>query len=143
MDNRSSIRYYRFQQELLKLEQGRIFSYIRNASLGVSDAEYYDMCEALGSEPDEDEIPVNFEDLLYESQQAIILYNYLVDVWAGGMSAFYIGKNLSNIEYIFDIHNIEEESRLYILEFILLIDKENANTINGKLSKQSESKHGK
>ena len=101
------------------------------------------MCEALGSEPDEDEIPVNFEDLLYESQQAIILYNYLVDVWAGGMSAFYIGKNLSNIEYIFDIHNIEEESRLYILEFILLIDKENANTINGKLSKQSESKHGK
>jgi len=98
------------------------------------------MCEALGSEPDEEEIPVDFEELLYESQQAIILYNYLVDVWSGGMNSFYIGKNLSNIKYIFDIHGIEEGSRLYILDFILLIDKENANNINGKLQKHSESK---
>jgi len=101
------------------------------------------MCEALGSEPDEEETPVTFEELLYESQQAIILYNYLVDVWAGGMSSFYIGKNLSNIQYIFDIHGIEEGSRLHILDFILLIDKENANTINGKLSRQSEKTNGK
>lgn len=98
------------------------------------------MCEALGSEPDEDEIPVEFEDLLYESQQAILLYNYLIDVWVGGMQSFYVGKNLSNIEYIFDIHDIQKGSRLYILEFIILIDKENANTINGKLSRQNENK---
>lgn len=137
MDNRISIRYIGFQQELLEREQGKIKSYISNASLGVSREDYIEMCEALGSEPDEEEAPVPFEDLLYESQMAIILYNYFPDIWTGGMQPHYIGKNLTNLEYIFNIHNIPEGSRIYILEFMLLIDKENASNINQKMSRNN------
>lgn len=96
------------------------------------------MCEALGSEPDEEEFPPDFEELLYESQVAILLYNYFPDIWGGGMSPFYIGKSFNNLEYLFNLNNVDEGSRLYVLEFMLLIDKENANAINGKLKQQSK-----
>jgi hypothetical protein len=91
------------------------------------------MCEAIGSEPLEEEIPPDFEELLYESQMAIVLYNYFPDSWSGGMSSFYVGKIFTNIEYIFNLFNIPEGSRIYILNFMLLIDQENARTMNEKL----------
>ena len=61
----------------------------------MTKSEYLDMCEALGNEPLEEEIPVAYEELLLEVQEAISVYRKLQDSW-DMMSGTYLGKNLSN-----------------------------------------------
>ena len=50
------------------------------------------MCEALGSEPVEEDIPVEFVDLPDEVQQSLEVYSYLPDRWEG-MSGTFMGKD--------------------------------------------------
>ncbi len=40
---------------------------------------YFEMCEALGSKPIESQIPVEFEDLVHELQEILVIYNNLQD----------------------------------------------------------------
>jgi len=68
---------------------------------------------------------------------AIYIYQYLQDVWAGGgMGSFYIGKNLSTLDMLFNLFDVQEGSRAYVLQFILIIDRETANNINSKIGKK-------
>jgi hypothetical protein len=55
---------------------------------------YFEMCEMLGSEPLEDEIPIEIDDFPGLVQEALHLYSYLSDIWEG-MSGTYMGKDLS------------------------------------------------
>ena len=132
MDYWSCKRCKFFQQELLEKEFNKLISYIENANLGVDSDHYLEICAALGSEPDEDEIPPTIDDLCYEAQMALEIYAYLQDIWSGGMTTFYVGKSLQNLKDIFDLFDILEGSRLYILQFILAIDKETAKSINNR-----------
>ena len=53
---------------------------------------YFEMCEALGTEPVEEEIPVEFEDFCLDVQEALSIYQKLRDEW-DYMGGNYIGKN--------------------------------------------------
>lgn len=102
---------------------------------------YYEICEALGSEPDDTEVPPNIEDLTYEAQMAIYLYQYLQDIWVSGMGVFFVGKNLQNLTELFDIFGVQKGSRIYILQFILIMDREIAKSRNSKIGSSDGKQH--
>ena len=82
---------------------------------------YYEMCAELGTEPDPDEIPVDYSDFPVEVQQAIQLYNTLQDTWEG-MSGTYMGKSWQGLGDLMDIYDIPKEDRKDVLEWVRLMD---------------------
>lgn len=90
--------------------------------------QYFEMCEMLGSEPIEDEIPVEFDDFPLEVQEALQIYNNLQDNW-DYMGGNYIGKNLTGFKDILDIFEISKEDRRSIYELIMHIDRIRAKLI--------------
>jgi hypothetical protein len=97
--------------------------------------QYFEMCEALGSEPIDSEIPIEFDDLPTEIQEALRIYRYLQDNW-DYMSGKYIGKNLTGIKDIFEMFDVATDERKYMFQTILEIDRIRAEAIkNAKPNK--------
>ena len=67
--------------------------------------QYFDMCDMLGSEPLDEEIPVELEDLPELVQTAFIIYETLRDEW-DYMGGNYIGKNQQNLFHIFKLYKV-------------------------------------
>lgn len=65
-------------------------------------------------------MPLDASDFPEEVQVAFFVFNMLSDVW-DGMSGSYMGKNWTDVEFIFKVHNIEEK-RL-ILYFAKLYER--------------------
>lgn len=89
---------------------------MENQDVGGMDRQaYFDMCQALGTEPIEHEIPVEFSDFSSTVQQALELYNYLSDRWEG-MSGVFMGKDYGIVFELFNTFNIDhfEDRKLYL-----------------------------
>jgi hypothetical protein len=97
--------------------------------------QYFEMCEQLGSEPLEEEIPVDYDDLPLEVQEVLQIYNNLSDSW-DYMGGNYIGKNLQNIRDIFDMYDVERQDHRTFYEFICSIDRIRAKQIQDKKPKK-------
>lgn len=89
---------------------------------------YLDMCEMMGSEPDPDQIPVEFSDLYIDLQSALGIYGKLKDEW-DTMNGNYLGKNYSGMLDIFTILDVPVEDRKTMFELIVLIDKYRSKAI--------------
>ena len=72
--------------------------------------QYFEMCEMLGSEPLEEEIPVELYDLPLEVQEAYWVYTLLNDNW-DSFGGNYLGKNLSGLLDIMNILKIDSPIR--------------------------------
>lgn len=83
----------------------------------------------MGSEPVESEIPVEYDDLADEVQEAITVYNMLQDNW-DTMGGNYLGKVISGINDIFEIAQIEDKQACFSI--IQLLDNIRAKIINNK-----------
>ena len=97
--------------------------------------QYYEMCEMLGSEPLESEIPIEYDDLPLEVQDALRIYNNLTDNW-DYMGGNYIGKNLGSLRFILEIYEIEKEDHRSVYELILNIDRIRAKSIQDSKPKK-------
>lgn len=75
---------------------------------------YYDMCEVMGSEPIESEIPVDYEDLNLDIQQGLEIYNMLQDQW-NTMDGTYMGKNYSGALDIMGLFEIVDKKTTFNL----------------------------
>ena len=93
----------------------------QNATVGMTKEAYYEMCEALGSEPIEEETPVEVADFPPEVQLVIMMYNKLRDEW-DYMGGNYIGKSLVGLRDIFDMFEIPIQDRKLLLGWISIID---------------------
>ena len=95
---------------------------------------YFEMCEALGSEPLNSEVPVEYDELATEVQEALRIYNNLQDSWDyfGGN---YVGK-IGNYGDIFDIYEVPKEDRRTLYEFIMSIDSIRAKSIRDSKPKK-------
>jgi len=102
--------------------------------------QYFDMCEQLGTEPVDDQIPIEYEDLLFEVQEALKIYNVLQDNW-DYMNGNYIGKNLNGFKDILEIFDVPPEDYRSIYELIIHIDRIRQRIIYSK--KQSTQKPAK
>lgn len=106
-------------------------SYFQNAEVGMTKDQYFEMCEQLGSDPIESEIPIEFDDLLLEVQETLHVYNYLQDNW-DYMNGNYIGKNLSGFKDVLEISGIEPEYYRSVYEIILTVDRIRQKLISSK-----------
>ena len=80
---------------------------------------YLRICFELGQDPDPLKMPPETSDFPEEVQVAFFISGYLSDVWDGA-SGSYLGKNYSNIEYLFNLFDVDEPKIL--LYFIKLYD---------------------
>jgi hypothetical protein len=110
-----------------------IDSYIQNSDTGMSKDHYYEMCEALGSEPIEEEIPIEITDFPQEVQEAFTMYYMLKDMW-DSMGGGYMGKDTSTLFNYFDLYEIEKPDRLFIISIIQHIDYARGKVISNKLN---------
>lgn len=93
---------------------------------------YYEMCEMLGSEPVEEEIPLEIDDFPELVQQAFVIYSMLSDIWEG-MSGSYLGKDYSLLFDLFDLYGLEsKEEKLLAADFIKHIDSVRSKLISEK-----------
>jgi hypothetical protein len=83
----------------------------------MTSEQYFAMCEQMGWEPREDEIPKDLATLPYESQIALILFNMLPDR-IDGMSGSWLGKDFSCLEVFMNIYEVE--NRREILDLIMV-----------------------
>ena len=97
--------------------------------------QYIEMCEQMGWEIDEDQIPKDPSDLPYEAQQALILLNSLPDNWEG-MSGTWMGKDYSGLLAIMDIYEID--NRKSVFELLKVAEAELASYYSQK-QKEKES----
>jgi hypothetical protein len=99
--------------------------------LGMSKDQYFEMCEAMGNEPVETEIPVEFEDFPLEVQQAFNAYRMLRDEW-DTMTGSYLGKSLIGVKDVLEATEIELSDQKLIIMLIRTIDAVRSDEINNK-----------
>lgn len=76
--------------------------------------QYIEMCEQMGWEIEEDQIPKDPSELPLEAQQALVLLNSLPDNWEG-MSGSWMGKDYSGLAAIMDIYEIDDRKTVFEL----------------------------
>lgn len=96
---------------------------------------YFEICEQMGSEPIEEEIPVDMDDFPIEIQQVLNIYSKLRDEWEG-MSGNYMGKSYAGLGDILDIHGIEKADKEYVLDWLTTIDRIRSKIIESAQSKK-------
>ena len=101
----------------------------------MTKAQYFEMCEQLNSEPLEEEIPVEYDDLPAEVQEALQIYNTLQDSW-DYMGGNYIGKNMSYFSSVLDMYEVDHKDRRMLYELIVFIDQLRAKQIQEKKPKK-------
>lgn len=99
--------------------------------------QYFEMCEALAEEPVEADIPVEYEDFGVEIQQILQIYNLLSDTWEG-FNGLYLGKNLTGIQDILDIFNVQTSDRLLVIQTIKLLDRIRSEELNRRSEKPAK-----
>ena len=93
---------------------------------------YLDMCEQLGSEPLDEEIPVELSDLPDAAQEAWTIYCYLADRY-DSFSGHYFGKSLENIASLFELFGVDD--KVTCLKLVTLFDRSETEQINSKKKK--------
>lgn len=96
---------------------------------------YFEMCEQLGNEPLESEIPVDFDDFPLEVQQAFNAYKMLRDEW-DTMSGSYLGKSLIGVKDILEATEVDLSEHKLIIMLIRIIDNVRSEEINNKKKMQ-------
>jgi hypothetical protein len=90
---------------------------------------YFEMCEMMGSEPVESEIPVELDDFPLEVQQAFHVYRMLRDEW-DTMNGNYLGKSLIGIKDLLEATEVELQDQKLIVMLVRLIDQVRSDEIN-------------
>lgn len=98
---------------------------------------YFDMCDMMGSDPVESEIPVDYSDLPLTVQQALSIYFKLRDEW-DGMNGVYLGKSYAGLGDILTILDVPVEDRRTIFELINIIDGHRSKAIADSKPKSSK-----
>lgn len=112
---------------------------MQNGSVHMTKASYFEMCEMLGTEPKEEDIPVEYDDFPLEVQQALSVYRMLRDEW-DAMSGMYLGKSLIGITEIMDATEIDPEDRKLTITLIRMIDSVRQEQINTKKANEKPAK---
>lgn len=104
--------------------------------------QYFEMCEMMGTQPQEADIPVELSDFPDEVQTAFQVYHVLQDHWEG-MSGTYMGKNLTGLGEVLEVYEVEKSDRKLILELINLIDRERMVQYEAKRKQEEDLKSQK
>jgi hypothetical protein len=80
--------------------------------------QYFLMCEQLGTEPLDEEVPLEYQDFPEEIQEALQIFHILPDIWEG-FGGNYLGKDYTLLPYLMQVFNVKEikDCILYIHRF--------------------------
>lgn len=101
---------------------------------------YYELCEALGSEPIESEVPIELSDFPYEVRTCFNIYSLLRDNWEP-MSGSYLGKDYGNLIDYLKMHLVEEIDYILYVALVQMIDSARAALIAQKKSQATPPKN--
>ncbi len=73
-----------------------------------------------------------------EVQQAFLLYSLLSDRW-DGMSGMYMGKDMSSLELLLKIYEIEDKKT--VVYFLKHIENTHSNSINEKQAEKQRARN--
>ncbi len=90
----------------------------QNLDTGMTRNKYLDMCEQLGKEPSDKEIPPDWEDFPEIMQEAINTFNSLGDRIQSEIG--YVGKDYTNLNYFTDLYKITDTE--FFLEILSWLD---------------------
>jgi hypothetical protein len=94
---------------------------------------YLEMCAITNSEPDPDKMPVEYADLMSDTQQAMHIVNILPDRWDGA-SGTYQGKDLNILPYLLELYEIS--NKIEVIGLITSIINETVTITNRKTKKK-------
>lgn len=100
---------------------------------------YFEMCEALGTEPIDSEIPVDYSDFPAFVQESLGFYYLLRDVW-DPMGGNYLGKDMSMLFEIFKLYDLENAEKLLHISIVQQIDSIRSKIIQNKKAQKSTEK---
>lgn len=102
------------------------------------------MCDQLGEDPVDEDIPLDYSDFPYLVQLTFIVYSKLRDNW-DPMGGKYLGKDYALIFKLFELYQIDDpEERLLVMNFLQHIDNTRTTIISEKIaSETAASKHKK
>ena len=106
--------------------------------------QYLLLCEQMGWEPKEEEIPIDPASLPLESQQALVLLNALPDKWEG-MNGVWLGKDYTGLADIMSIYQIND-NKLEVFELLKVCEAQLGKYYEQKRKEQeqlSKSKRGR
>ena len=96
-------------------------SYTQTSGSNMTKEKYFEMCEMLGTDPVDSEIPFEFDDFPVEIQEVLEIYKLLRDEW-DTMNGIYLGKNFSGIIEVFDLVEVDRLDQKLYLNFLHLVD---------------------
>lgn len=95
------------------------------------------MCEMMESEPLEEEIPFEREDLTIDTQEVFNMYDKLPARW-DGMSGTYLGKDLNLLPVLCVEYEVENYLRKYAWHIIPIIDSYVSEDIAEKTKRKTK-----
>ena len=110
--------------------------YFQNTDVNMTKDTYFEMCEMLGEEPLEEEIPVDINDFPELVQQCFMIYRLLQDVWEP-MGGSYMGKDFNIVFDLFDLYEIPQEERLLAISFMQSMDNVRSKLVSDKLKSKT------
>jgi hypothetical protein len=111
---------------------------MQNAELSVSKDTYFEMCEMLGEEPNEDDIPLESTDFPELIQQCFAIYRLLPDIW-DTMNGGYLGKDYTIVFNLFTMYKLENYEIPVAFGFLQNIDQIRSKSIAEKIKARSPS----
>lgn len=104
----------------------------------------------MGTDPVEEDMPIDYDDLPDEVQNALMLHSFLPSRIAE-FSGTYLGKDYGNLSFLFNMHEVTEKSwQLFYFRVMLMTDTIQMKIIEKKReakeatsSKKGTIKHGK
>ena len=97
-------------------------NYLDNAKVGITPETYLRMEEQMGRTPDFSKMPPDYSDFPAYVHVAIDIYNSLPDLYSGGMSSIYVGKNYSSLDVMFSIYLVDKDERMQVFDVLKFLD---------------------
>jgi hypothetical protein len=100
---------------------------------------YFEMCEMMGSEPVDSEIPIEIEDFPELVIQCFLIYRMLPDIW-DTMNGNYLGKDYNLIFNLFKLYGLDESEHLPAINFLQEMDTCRSKVIAEKIKVKMDKK---
>lgn len=99
---------------------------------------YFEMCEMLGNEPIEEDIPIELSDFPNIVQQLLLIYNILPDIW-DTMGGEFIGKDYNILFDLFKLYEFDSEEQLLGIRFLQQMDRTKSKIVLDRLKAKRKS----
>jgi len=101
--------------------------------------QYFELCETMGSEPIDSEIPVELEDFPDLIVQCFLIYRVLPDIW-DTMGGNYLGKDYNIVFDLLNLYSFDQAEQLLALDFLQQMDTCRGKVISEKIKARMDKK---